>query len=150
MNHYLTQFIILRHNKNSFTNRNPDCKVIAGAGKSVMTDNDKGNLEIIPVGNISWELNLVKGDTIPSPQGWYSEEYNKAVPSTAGIYTGNIRSDETAVWILFPSEIDPAEVRSTIKERTEEGVRLIIEIRGEEKMEVFVPYEKSEKIIINN
>ena len=128
----------------------PDCIVMKDAENNLKTQNARGNLKIIPVGNLKWHLDLVKGDTVPAPQGWYSEEYNKAVPSTAGIYKGKIGNDETVVWILFPSEKETPDIKSTIKEMTEEGVRVIIEIRGEEKMEIFVPYEKNEKIFVNN
>jgi len=127
----------------------PDCSVVTKADGSLHTENDYGNLQIVHAGNISWDIRLVKGDTVASPQGWYSREYNNAVPSTAGIYKGRIENNETVVWIVTTSEKTPPVVNVRISEKNENGVLLIIEVVGDRKYQLFVPYNNVEKIVIN-
>jgi hypothetical protein len=127
----------------------PDCRVVTKNDEFLLTENIRGNLLIVPAGNIGWEISLVKGDTVPSPQGWYSREYNNAVPSTAGIYKSRIENSETAVWILMPYERTQPIVNARISERNEDGVMLVIEVDGDKVYQVFLPYNNCEKILIN-
>jgi hypothetical protein len=126
----------------------PDCTVSIARENNLKTDNDKGNLSIIPVGNRQWDIEIVKGVISPSPQGWYSEEYNKAVPNSTGIYKANIGSGDIAVWILYPYEKSELAFNAEILEKNQDGVRLLIRLSAAEKMELFVPFEKSEKVLV--
>ena len=64
----------------------PDCNVTEQNGRSFSTDPEKGNLEIIPLGKINWDIDIVKGQEKPRLQGWYSEKYNKVTPSPTAVY----------------------------------------------------------------
>ena len=68
--------------------------------------NGKGNLKIIPVGSQKWNVDQVKGQEKPFPQGWYSKEYNNAVPGPVSIFITEIEKAISFVWILYPSEED--------------------------------------------
>lgn len=58
---------------------------------------------------------------MPSPQGWYSPEYNKFVPNTVSSFKIDIHENSTLVWILQPSkkEFKPLEA-SIILENDQE------------------------------
>ena len=49
------------------------------------TNNDRGNLMIIPVGTTDWKVDLVKGQETPTIQGWYSKVYNTFEPNPTTI-----------------------------------------------------------------
>lgn len=91
----------------------PACKV-AVEGNSVYTENDRGNLQIVPISNQEWEITFIKGQEEPEIQGWYSKEYNEFEPNVASIYTTQIKSDSNLVWLLFPSEKVEKGTRATI------------------------------------
>jgi hypothetical protein len=91
----------------------PACKV-AVDGNRVYTENDRGNLQIVPISNQEWEITFIKGQEEPEIQGWYSKEYNEFEPNVASIYTTQIKSDSNLVWLLFPSEKVEKGTRATI------------------------------------
>jgi hypothetical protein len=98
----------------------PDCEVTTD-GSRVFTQNEKGNLQVIPVGNQDWKITFVKGQEEPEIQGWYSKEYNKYEPNVASIYSTNIESDSKFVWVLFPSEkVETGIQAETISESSNE------------------------------
>jgi len=82
----------------------PDCQVAVGKNNIISSTNSKGNLQIIPVGKTNWKIDLIKGQEKPEIQGWYSPEYNKYEPNVAAIYSTEIKSDETFIWLLAPFE----------------------------------------------
>ncbi len=81
----------------------PDCNVKV-EGENVFTDNERGNLQIIPVGNQDWKITFIKGQEQPEIQGWYSKEYNTYQPNVASVYSTQIKGDSKFIWVLFPSE----------------------------------------------
>lgn len=114
----------------------PDCEV-AVDGNRVFTQNEKGNLQIIPVENQEWKVTFVKGQEDPKIQGWYSEEYNKYEPNVASIYSTNIESDSKFVWVLFPSE------------KVESGVQAEIISESSSEIKIKVWNEKNDQWVIN-
>jgi len=91
----------------------PKCKV-AVDGNSVYTENDRGNLQIVPITGQEWEITFIEGQEEPEIQGWYSKEYNEFEPNVASIYTTQIKSDSKVVWLLFPSEKVEKGTKATI------------------------------------
>jgi hypothetical protein len=81
----------------------PGCKVVA-ENEKVLTQNEKGNLQLVPAGNQKWNVSLVKGQEEPEIQGWYSKEYNIFEPNPTTIFSTQIEEDATFVWVLYPSE----------------------------------------------
>jgi hypothetical protein len=108
----------------------------------VKSDNSRGNLAIMPIGGQKWELELVKGQETPQPQGWYSVEYNKGVPNTASIYRTQAKDNDTFVWLLVPSENEMPKMKAKIQSRTPDGLNIQVKSRLG-KWQLFVPFENS-------
>ncbi|WP_373516095.1 alginate lyase family protein [Persicitalea sp.] len=119
----------------------PDCAVVQD-GNSIKTDNPKGNLAVMPVGNQKMAIRFVKGQEQPEIQGWYSPEYNVYSPNTATIYSTDITDDQTFVWLLFPSEGKTPAVKARIMAENDEGVE--VEVTLEDKTrKIVVPFEEN-------
>jgi hypothetical protein len=118
----------------------PGCKVVVESEK-VATQNEKGNLQIIPVGKQNWEVKLVKGQEEPEIQGWYSPEYNKFEPNPTTIYSTQIESNSTFVWILYPSEKVEKFVRAEIISETLKEIKVKITNEKNDEWVVDMPLE---------
>lgn len=116
----------------------PTCKVAVN-GNNVYTENDRGNLQIVPVGSQKWEINFIKGQEEPEIQGWYSKEYNKFEPNVASVYTTQIKSDSRLVWLLFPSEKVETGIRAEITSESPEGIKVSVTDQKGKKWNVIVP-----------
>lgn len=101
----------------------PDCNVTMD-GKIVFTENQRGNLRIIPVGNQEWKVNFVKGQEEPEIQGWYSEEYNTFEPNMASVYSTEIENNSRFIWVLFPSEGVVSDIQAEIVSENENEMKL--------------------------
>jgi hypothetical protein len=104
----------------------PKCEVTTGKRNVVFTNNEKGNLKVIPVGKQKWSVTMVKGQEKPEIQGWYSEEYNKYAPNTATIYSTKVQNSSVFVWILQPSEHEANSLKSSILSQTAHDISLRI------------------------
>ena len=102
----------------------------------VSTTNDRGNLQIIPVGNENWKIDLIKGQEKPDIQGWYSEEYNKFEPNVSSMYSTQIQSDSRFIWVLFPSEKPGSDVKAEIV--SESDSEIIVRVYNSQNDEWFV------------
>jgi hypothetical protein len=91
----------------------PDCTVAIDGFSVVSTDQGRGNLRIVPISKPNWHLNVVKGQTSPTFQGWYSEKYGSLVPNSTAIYSAEIDRTATFVWLLVPARgsVPPAKGR---------------------------------------
>ena len=123
----------------------PDCKVSLQKKQIVSTQNEHGNLEIIPVGPTFWSVNVIKGQEHPQIQGWYSKEYNEYEPNTASIYSTKIMKSSSFVWILYPSENKPPEVKAKIISEDKGGINLQVTNPDEGKWELHIPFSDSSK-----
>jgi hypothetical protein len=118
----------------------PDCKVVVD-GEIISTQNEKGNLQVIPVGNQKWNIKMVKGQEEPEIQGWYSEEYNKYEPNVASIYSTKIESDSKFVWVLFPSEKVDSGIEAEIISDTQEKLKVkVYNNQTNDVWHVTIPY----------
>ena len=124
----------------------PDVAVDTRADGIVSTDNEKGNLTIIPVGKSKWNVQQVKGRMEPSPQGWYSEEYNHAEASIATVYSTHVDGSATFVWLLQPSEGKVQALKAQVISQDEAHVTLRIKEGKTNHWEVTVPYINGEKV----
>lgn len=123
----------------------PDVKVETQSEGIVATNNEKGNLKIIPVGEADWKIRQVKGQNEPSPQGWYSEEYNHAQPSTASIYSTDVKGTTTFVWILQPSKEKVKPLKAQIVSSSDDAVTLRLVDEQSNQWDVTVPISDSHK-----
>jgi hypothetical protein len=95
-------------------------------GAVVKTNNEKGNLAIIPVGGQKVDPQFIKGQEDPEIQGWYSPEYNIYEPNTTSTYHSLIKGDTTLVWLLMPSEKQIPKIKSKILSENKEGITISI------------------------
>lgn len=122
----------------------PDCKIL-NEGKGIITSvNGKGNLRIIPVGKSDWKVDIIKGQEKPEIQGWYSEEYNKYVPNPACIYSTQIQTDATFVWLLVPAEMEVPEITATVISKNEDELILKVSTKTTGNLNITIPFSNSE------
>ena len=121
----------------------PKCVVRQDKGNIVRTENERGNLRVMPVGKSKWDISFIKGQESPEIQGWYSEEYNKYEPNTATIYSSKIKGNSVFVWILQPSEYQVKALKSSILSQTEHEISLRIIENGGESVDITIPYSNS-------
>ncbi len=90
----------------------PDCTVQTQNNVVFTADADKGNLRLQPIGSISWQVQIVKGQEKPQMQGWYSPQYNNFTPAPTALYNAHIDQTSIFCWLLLPGKgpVPPAEV----------------------------------------
>jgi hypothetical protein len=116
--------------------------------KSIVSDNPgEGNLRIVPVGEASWEVEVVQGQEEPFIQGWYSAEYGKKVPNPTAVYTCAIENPTTFAWILMPSKGKVPPVKSTFVIQDEQSVVIEVNREGEKTMTVTVPMKGGTPVV---
>lgn len=121
----------------------PRCEVQEKERNVVTGKHSGGQLQVIPVGNTDWKIDMIKGQEQPEIQGWYSYEYNKYEPNVASIYNTQIESDKVFVWLLMPSKSESRKVRAEIIAQSKAGVRLKISDPTKGIWTLNVPYADS-------
>jgi hypothetical protein len=116
----------------------------------VATANERGNLAIIPVNTSYWKVSKVKGQETPTIQGWYSKEYNTYEPNPTSIFYRQLKSDDTFVWILWPSEGKTPEIHTRILSKNAQSVKVRVTEQGKGSWEILVPFlnSKSAQVMI--
>ncbi|MFW5788089.1 MAG: alginate lyase family protein [Halanaerobiales bacterium] len=107
----------------------PDCKV-EQEGNIVKTNN-MGNLLIQPLGDIEWDLSIVKGQSKPVIQGWYSKQYNQYEPAACAVYEANIDKETVFAWILKSGRVDINRINGSIN--VIEDKHVLLEVEQQEK-----------------
>jgi hypothetical protein len=116
---------------------------------TVKTNNERGNLAVIPVSNQEFDITLVKGQEMPDIQGWYSREYNVYEPNTASIYSTAINRTATLVWLLLPSEMKMPSMEAKILSDNEDEVQ--VEVKSKEKVwQLNIPFMNSKEARLIN
>ena len=103
----------------------PDNKVEQN-NQIVKSNNDRGNLAIIPVGKRKFDIKFTEGQEAPEIQGWYSPEYNLYKPNVSSTYSTRINSDTTLIWLLVPSEGESPILKTKITHENTNKVELSI------------------------
>jgi hypothetical protein len=119
----------------------PQCKV-GSHGNNITTQNERGNLLIIPLGEQDLELSFVTGQEDPEIQGWYSKEYNKYEPNTTSVYSTNIKSDSRFIWVLFPSANVAEGVKAEIIKKTPKEIKIRVATKENDEWVVTIPLSK--------
>ncbi len=114
----------------------------------VSTSNEKGNLQIIPVSIPELKLTVVKGQEKPEIQGWYSKEYNTYEPNPTTIYSTELKTDDTFVWLLWPSEGKTPEIKTEILAKDAQSVKLRVNQVGAGFWEIVLPFNNSQLVEI--
>lgn len=102
-------------------------------GNSVSTHNETGNLDVSPLGDIEWDLRLVKGQTDPHFQGWYSSTYGSFEEAPCAVYKGRIEGTATFAWRLWPAAGAPTPPAARLLRSEGESVRVQI---GEHTLDI--------------
>ena len=123
----------------------PDCKIETDDSGIISTINKKGNLKVMPVEKINWEVKVIEGREEPEIQGWYSEEYNKFEPNKAVIHSTRIDGDETFVWLLLPSEKKAPKTSAEIISENESGIQVKVTNREKATWNLTIPFSDSNK-----
>jgi hypothetical protein len=121
----------------------PDCSIQVDQSV-VRTTHSRGNLAVIPVGPQKFDMDLVKGQEEPEPQGWYSPEYNLFEPNITSSYTTNIRKDATLVWLLLPSEGSSPEIEAEILSEDESEIRMAVK-SDQKNWQLSIPFTDSHR-----
>ena len=129
----------LPHDITALWHFNPECSVKLKDTAVVTDDAEKGNLSVIPVSDFSWKVKIVKGQSKPTMQGWWSRAYNHIVESPCAVYSAHIEETSTFAWVLFPSNGAAANIEASIIEKDENHVSLYVRVSGEKAMKVVVP-----------
>ncbi len=80
----------------------PDCKVRKKGAAVWSADARQGNVRIEPVGDVKWNVELVKGQEKPQIQGWYSLKYNFKKPAPTAVYRSRIKDEALVAWVIVP------------------------------------------------
>ncbi|MEQ8547133.1 MAG: alginate lyase family protein [Cyclobacteriaceae bacterium] len=125
----------------------PDAKVIKDKNVT-KTKNKKGNLAIIPLGDYDYKIEFKKGVENPSPQGWYSPEYNEYMPNVESSYITKIDTNATFVWILQPfKKKGAALLKSKIISKNE--IQIDIEVTSKKNTYLIkIPYYNSNNVTV--
>lgn len=121
----------------------PEISVQKKENGIVSSDHLRGNLQVIPVGKTNGKIELIKGRDEPEVQGWYSREYNNYEPNTATIYRSRVESDDTFIWLLYPSKEAGPEVEAEVLSQDADGVEISVSVPGRGSWKVYVPFFKS-------
>lgn len=120
----------------------PDCTVELDGIAAASTDAGKGNIRIVPIGGVTWDASIVKGQTEPHIQGWWSIEYGIKEPSPCVVYKGSVDGDTVFGWILVPGKGTVAAPRlARLEADGDSGVRVEIGWDGAPDETIVVPWE---------
>ena len=81
----------------------PECTVAIEGPTVSSSDAGKGNIRIIPIAAFSWDVEIVKGQTEPEIQGWYSPVYNEKAPAPVACFSATIPGTAVFAWLLLPA-----------------------------------------------
>lgn len=124
----------------------PDCAVSVEQD-SVVATQAGGRLSVIPVSDLKWNVKLVKGQTEPSKQGWYSVTYGSKVPSPVAIYSASIANSAVFAWLLVPAADSTQKVTVKLMESSAERISLQIGFSGDPMTVITLPLDKGPPII---
>lgn len=115
----------------------PDVNAVIEENQILSDDAGMGNLRIVPAGNVNWDVEIIKGQTEPYYQGWYSETYGKKEPNPTAIYSTRIESDTVFAWVLVPADGLVPSVKAEIIDQHLGKVK--VHVDGQEPIVVTVP-----------
>lgn len=129
----------------------PTCDVKIDGIETVSTDAGKGNLRIIPSNNLSWQVNLVKGQVKPIKQGWFSPEMGTKLPNYVAVYTAKVKKSTSFVWLLVPAKGKVPSLDIKLLKVNKQGVKLsITQSNRQEATIAYIPLKRGVKPFLEN
>lgn len=125
----------------------PACAVTIEKGTVTSGDPGQGNLRIMPVSDLSWKVNIVKGQTEPSIQGWWSEGYNMKKASPTAVYTTSIDTTATFAWVLVAARGAVPQASAQMTANNKDNVRIRVKLPGEQPLEITIPLKGRESTV---
>ncbi len=116
----------------------PDCTLAAEGRSVVTTDAEKGNLRIVPVADLDWNVKIVTGQEKPHIQGWYSGDYNNKQASSCAVYSAQIPGAADFAWIILPAPGAVPEATGKLLPAPEGALRVQITTPGADQVEIAV------------
>jgi hypothetical protein len=125
----------------------PTCKVHFLKNGSAASENEYGNLIIIPVGKQKWKTEQITGQETPV-QGWYSKWYNTYEPNITSVFSAELFSSDIFVWILWPSEKKAAGniIKATLLSKQDNSVTVRIKDAGKGEWVIRIPFRDKNNI----
>ena len=80
----------------------PACTVQQEGHAVASVDADVGNVRVQALGDVDWEVQVVKGQETPCLQGWYSATYNDVQESPCAVFEANVAEEATFAWVIMP------------------------------------------------
>ena len=113
----------------------PDCNVITDGLEVTSNDAGLGNIRVVPLGSMSWNLDIISGQLDPV-QGWYFESYGLYEPNPTAVYSADINAgDNVFAWIIIPGLGTPAQMSGEILSSTQSSITIkVIEAPGVENI----------------
>ncbi len=62
------------------------------------------HVSILPIGDVDWRVEVIKGQETPHIQGWYSPTYGTKVPNACVTYEGQVDQPSVFAWLLLPAQ----------------------------------------------
>ncbi len=75
----------------------------------------KTYLQVVPINKEEWRTELIKGQTDPVIQGWYSSFYGKKEPNPTLIFSNHIDDSVFFAWLIIPTDTDVLEYSASMK-----------------------------------
>ena len=116
----------------------PEYQPVVVGREVVSNDVGRPNLRIVPIGDVSWDVTMVKGQEQPVKQGWYSAVFGEKIPIATAVYTANIQKSTLFAWVLQPSKGVVPQIATQMK-RVDEGVELTVTEENNHKIKVTLP-----------
>ncbi len=133
------------HNIQALWHFHPNCTVTTQADSVLSNDVGQGNLRILPVSRLDWQIEIVKGQTSPV-QGWWSERYNHKSASSTAVYSTLLEGSTTFAWILYPAQGIPPHLEAKLFENHPNSIS--IELKNPDGLPQTITIDlDSEKII---
>ena len=124
----------------------PRCTVAIDGFSVKSVDPGLGNLCVTPVSGLDWELHLIKGQTEPEVQGWYSRAYGEIEPTSTAIYSTKVSKSEVFAWILTSARGQVPPVKGKLIEVKKDRVTLEVESGPDQKERLTIPLDGKPEI----
>jgi len=132
-------------------NHAPDVNVEIEGNQIVSNDKNKGNVRIVPIGDVPWSVEIIKGQTEPFIRGWYSETYGKKEEIRTAVYSSDIDGEVTFAWIIVPAFGPvPKVTEAKLIKINEKVAGVEVNIEDKDSQRIIIPLSKNNSPKLQN